>query len=104
VAEDWADFLLGVDLAIATAGQPNKSLQSTKHLGPFVIGGLAGRGFAGRQYDAAFAKTALEEAMAIIAVWQDSAFNRRKLRVSLHPRTAADGRNPSGMDLLVEAL
>ncbi|KAH7093913.1 hypothetical protein BKA62DRAFT_721799 [Auriculariales sp. MPI-PUGE-AT-0066] len=103
-AEDWADLLLGIRMTTLTAGQPNRSLQSTKELGPFILAGLAGRGFAGRQYDRAFAKTALEEAMALVAVWDGSAFARRKLRVSIHPRSDDARHTLVGYDLLVEAL
>jgi hypothetical protein len=42
--------------------------------------------------------------MMMISVWQGSAFERRKLKVSLHTRTEIAGTRREGYDLYVEAL
>jgi hypothetical protein len=46
----------------------------------------------------------MHQVNSLISVWQGSAFERRKLKVSLHSRTDASGTRRSGYDLFIEAL
>jgi hypothetical protein len=98
---DWAEFLAGIHLAAINAGS-TKPLPKMSAVGG-MVSGLTGRAFAGRQYDKAFVKSPLEEAKALVEVWQGSAFERRKLRVNLQPRVEESGKRREGYDLIVEA-
>ena len=62
------------------------------------------RGKMGTAYDASFAKTPVEEVQELISIWNQSAFERRKVRVTLHPRTDVQARRREAYELLVEAL
>lgn len=99
--DDWVRFLQ--DLAItARMTADGLDVMSTSPPSPRMNGWLRGR--AGSVYDAAFGKSAFEEVAKLITVWNQSAFERRKIRVTLHLKTAADGSVHEGYELLVEAL
>lgn len=99
--EDWVRFLEDLTIAARLSAQRLSAVGSRIpakpfHLrGPFIINFRVA-------YDAAFARTPLQEVGALIAVWNESAFERRKLRVTLHVRE--DEGKKSGYYLLVESL
>ncbi|KAF7795476.1 hypothetical protein EIP86_006637 [Pleurotus ostreatoroseus] len=100
-AQDWVRFLQ--DIAItARMSADGLNVMSTSPPSPRLSGWLRGR--AGSVYDAAFGKSQFDEVSNLINVWNQSAFERRKLRISLHVKTALDGRGLEGYELLVEAL
>lgn len=73
-------------------------------------GGLAGltgsRAAANGPYDQTFARSPANEVRALIAVWNESAFERRKVKVELRTRAiATQGQGiGEGYELYVEAL
>lgn len=97
--EDWTRFLQDLGL-IARLSARGVSLRGSTQ--PLRVGFVRGR--AGAAYEAVFAKTPVEEVQDLIAVWNESALERRKIRVSLHTRVDAGGPRREGYDLLVEAL
>ena len=85
------------DLSIAARGSDVRGLPASPQRQSCF------RGNAGTAYAAAFRKTPLEEVQALVNVWNQCAFERRKVRVTLHARVDARGRR-AGYDLLVQAL
>ena len=98
-AEDWKRFLqdLGIAARLSTQG-----LSMRGNVQPPRAGFI--RGKMGTAYDASFAKTPVEEVQELISIWNQSAFERRKVRVTLHPRTDVQARRREAYELLVEAL
>ncbi|KAI5987937.1 hypothetical protein EDC04DRAFT_1461926 [Pisolithus marmoratus] len=80
--DDWVRFLEDLTIAARLSAQ--------------------GRIRFGVVYDAVFARSPLREVRALMSVWNEGAFERRKLRVSLHVRE--DRGKKSGYYLLVESL
>jgi hypothetical protein len=95
---DWVRFLQDLGIAARLSMQ---GLSIRGNVQPPRAGFIRGR--MGTAYDASFAKTPMEEVQDLINVWNESALERRKLRVSLHPRTDGHGRREA-YELLVEAL
>lgn len=62
------------------------------------------RGRAGSVYDASFGKAPFDEVNNLINVWNQSAFERRKVKVTLHLMTDEQGNVREGYELVVEAL
>ncbi|TFK50031.1 hypothetical protein OE88DRAFT_1600290, partial [Heliocybe sulcata] len=99
--EDWGRFLADVR---STAHLAEKGISAVAPYrgttGPLLLraGGV------GRQYDATFGKTPVEEVKGLLDVWNGSAFERRKLRVTLMNRADEATRTRAGYDLLVESL
>ncbi|KAG9009391.1 hypothetical protein FRB94_012048 [Tulasnella sp. JGI-2019a] len=96
--DDWVRFVrdLGVAARLAARGKP----AIARRPGPPAILSaqrLYSSRAQTRPYDQAFVRTPLDETKALIEVWNESAFERRKLRVSLHAKQG-------GYQLLVEAL
>lgn len=109
-ADDWSRFLRDLRVAAhlamrgVSAVAPDRATQA-----PRVIRGNMGilsgpRAAGGGPYDNAFTKTPVEEVNALIAVWQGSAFERRKIKVTLHNRADEGRTQRAGYDLYVEAL
>lgn len=109
---DWTRFLLdlGTTARMAAQGLSVRGGGAVTATGGVGAGGGGGRllklavGNRGTVYDAAFVKTPVEEVQSLVNVWNESALVRRKVRVSLHPKVDAGGRQKEGYDLLVEAL
>ncbi|PSR76374.1 hypothetical protein PHLCEN_2v8470 [Hermanssonia centrifuga] len=97
--EDWGRFLSDLAIAARTASQ-GLSVMSTSP--PPRTSFL--RGKAGTIYDSAFGKSTVVEVQDLIHVWNQSAFERRKVKVKLQNKTGPDGRTKDGYELLVEAL
>lgn len=100
-ARDWARFLqdLGVAARLALRGLNMRGQRPRAG----SAGGLLGMGSTrGRQYDSAFMKSPLEQVAGLVVVYNESAWERRKVRVTL--RAKADERGREGYELLVEAL
>ncbi|KAI0084632.1 hypothetical protein BDY19DRAFT_987443 [Irpex rosettiformis] len=96
---DWTRFLQDLGIAARLSGQ-GLTIRGEPHsprMGFF-------RGRAGSTYNASFARSPAEEVQELIAVWNQSAFERRKLRVTLHPRTGVQAGRREAFELLVEAL
>lgn len=98
-AKDWTRFLqdLGIAARLSAQGLNIRGAAPPPSAGFF-------RGNTGKAYEAAFVKTPIEEVQGLIDVWNQSALERRKVRVSLKPRLDANGRQREGYDLLVESL
>lgn len=62
------------------------------------------RGRTGTAYDASFGKTPVEEVQGLIQVWNESALERRKVRVTLRPMNDVQARRREAYELFVEAL
>lgn len=99
---DWVRFLEDLIIAARLSAQGRSAVGSRvpptvfRMRGPFIAGHV------GTAYDAAFARGPLREVEALLGVWNQSAFERRKLRVSLHVRD--DGDKKPGYRLLVESM
>lgn len=106
---DWTRFLLDLGTTARMAAQ-GLSVRGGAVTATGGVGAGGGRllqlavGNRGTVYDAAFVKTPVEEVQSLVNVWNESALVRRKVRVSLHPKVDAGGRQKEGYDLLVEAL
>jgi hypothetical protein len=108
--DDWLRFLRDLRVAARLAHQgisavaPDRTTRApmTLRRGLGVLSGP--RSVGGGPYDAAFVKTPVEEVNALIDVWQGSAFERRKLKVTLHTRADSGRSQREGYDLYVEAL
>ncbi|KAG8864453.1 hypothetical protein FRB96_004956 [Tulasnella sp. 330] len=96
--DDWVRLVrdLGVAARLAEQGKP---AVANRPRPPEILSrqGLYSSRAQTRPYDQAFIRTPVDETRALIAVWNECALERRKLRVSLH---AKEG----GYQLLVEAL
>ncbi|KAI6016181.1 hypothetical protein EDC04DRAFT_558885 [Pisolithus marmoratus] len=99
--DDWVRFLEDLTIAARLSAQGRSAVGSRipptvfpTH-GPFIVR-------FGVVYDAVFARSPLREVRALLSVWNEGAFERRKLRVSLHVRE--DRGEKSGYYLLVESL
>ena len=103
-AKDWVRFLQDLAIVAKSAPLPVAPPPSPKSTSPPspLIGWLRGR--AGSVYDAAFGKSSLDEVTNLINVWNQSAFERRKLKVTLHLKSDDRGNIKEGFELLVEAL
>ncbi|KZT29965.1 hypothetical protein NEOLEDRAFT_489991 [Neolentinus lepideus HHB14362 ss-1] len=98
---DWGRFLADVRATAQLAERGTSAVAPYR----FITGPLLLRaGGVGRQYNAAFAKTPVEEVKGLLDVWNGSAFERRKLRVTLMIRADEANRSREGYDLFVEAL
>ena len=61
-------------------------------------------GGGGSQYDAAFVKSPVEQVAALVDVYNQSAWERRKVHVTFRPVIDPGAAQRSGYELLVEAL
>ena len=104
-ARDWVRFLQDLAIVARSAPLPVAPIPTPKSSSPPspLIGWLI-RGRAGSVYDATFGKSSLDEVTNLINVWNQSAFERRKLKVTLHLKSDDRGNILEGFELLVEAL
>ncbi|KIP02274.1 hypothetical protein PHLGIDRAFT_303824 [Phlebiopsis gigantea 11061_1 CR5-6] len=94
----WARFLQDLQ-AVARLALQGRDLRGAR---PKTTG-LAVGSTRGRVYDAAFVKSPLEQVQGLLEVYNGSAWERRKVRVTLRMQTDEGGRG-GGYGLLVEAL
>ncbi|KAI6131405.1 hypothetical protein EDD16DRAFT_855361 [Pisolithus croceorrhizus] len=99
---DWVRFLEDLIIAARLSAQGRSAVGARIPTRVFTIRGPFIMSLVGTAYDAVFARGPLREVKALLAVWNESAFERRKLRVSLHVRE--DGGKKSDYYLLVEFL
>ena len=94
----WGRFLLDLQ-AVARLALQGRDLRGVR---PKTTG-LGVVSTRGRAYDAAFVKSPLEQVQALLEVYNGSAWERRKVRVTFRMQACVDGRD-GGYGLLVEAL
>ncbi|KAL4073613.1 hypothetical protein J3A83DRAFT_2574499 [Scleroderma citrinum] len=100
--EDWTRFLEDLTIAARLSTQGLSAVGSRVPVkllparGPFITR------LPGAAYDAAFQKSPLEEVKALITIWNECAFERRRLRVS--PQVLVERGEKVGYDLVVESL
>ncbi|EGN93920.1 hypothetical protein SERLA73DRAFT_163306 [Serpula lacrymans var. lacrymans S7.3] len=99
---DWVRFLEDLGMAARLAGQGLSAVGSRVPVTPLPTRGIFSSRASGVAYDSQFVRTPKDEVQALITVWNQSAFERRKLRVSMHPK--GDGGAKTGWELLVESL
>lgn len=107
--DDWARFISDLGLTARLAVQGISAFSERGTATSFSVTGLFGliggsRARSSGLYDAAFVKTPVEDVKSLIAVWNESAFERRKLRVTIVVRSDEAGTSREGYDLVVEAL
>ncbi|GJE94014.1 hypothetical protein PsYK624_101820 [Phanerochaete sordida] len=98
--EDWGRFIGDVQVAarLALAGfNMRGERQRRASLSGTLLGSVRGRA-----YDAAFAKSPLEQVQQLVEIYNGSAWERRKVHVTVRMQLAENGRE--GYELLVEAL
>lgn len=100
--EDWVRFLQDLTIATRLAAQGLSAVSSRVPVKPFATHGPFITRLPGVAYDATFQRSPLEEARALISVWNESAFERRKLRATLQVKVH-DGRKV-GYDLVIDSL
>ncbi|KAI6021709.1 hypothetical protein BKA83DRAFT_4286145 [Pisolithus microcarpus] len=83
---DWVRFLEDLIIAARLSAQGRSAVGSRVPATVFPMRGAFIMSLVGTAYDAAFARGPLREVEALLGVWNQSAFERRKLRVSLHVR------------------
>ncbi|KAI0696617.1 hypothetical protein BC835DRAFT_1414166 [Cytidiella melzeri] len=98
-SEDWIRFLQDLGIAARLSSQ---GLSVRGNVQPQRAGFIRGR--MGTAYDASFGKTPVEEVQDLVDVWNESAWERRKVRVTLRTRNDVQARRREAYDLLVEAL
>ncbi|OAX39060.1 hypothetical protein K503DRAFT_769832 [Rhizopogon vinicolor AM-OR11-026] len=98
---DWTRFLEDLGIAARLAGQGLSAVGSRVPIVPLTRG-VFGTRTTGMAYDSHFIRNPREEVQALLAVWNQSAFERRKLRVSLQFKGGADIKG--GYELLVESI
>ncbi|KAG6331137.1 hypothetical protein ID866_7952 [Astraeus odoratus] len=100
--DDWVRFLEDLVIAARLATQGLSAVGSRVPVKPLPARCLFITWTPGAAYDIAFQRSRLGEVKALITVWNESAFIRRKVRVSIQVREE-QGRK-SGYDLIVESL
>ena len=102
---DWVRFLqdMQVSARLALGGLNIRGERPRALAVGGVVGFLVG-GSRGSQYDAAFAKSPLEQVTSLVEVYNQSAWERRKVRVTFRPKVDVDAGLRRGYELLVEAL
>lgn len=98
---DWTRFLEDLGIAARLAAQGLSAVGSRVPITPLTRG-VFGTRTIGMAYDSHFTRSPGEEVQALIAVWNQSAFERRKLRVSLQFKGREDIKG--AYELLVESM
>ncbi|KAG1726030.1 uncharacterized protein EDB91DRAFT_1061870 [Suillus paluster] len=99
---DWTRFLEDLGISARLAGRGLSAVGSRVPVTALPIRGIFSTRATGMAYDSQFTRSPREEVQTIISVWNQSAFERRKLRVSLQIKVGADTR--AEYELLVESL
>ncbi|KAG2058398.1 hypothetical protein BDR06DRAFT_950945 [Suillus hirtellus] len=99
---DWTRFLEDLGVSARLAGQGLSAVGSRVPTTPRPVRGVFGTRATGVTYDSQFARSPRDEVQTLITVWNQSAFERRKLRVTLHITGGLDNR--AAYELFVESL
>ncbi|KAG1843305.1 hypothetical protein DFJ58DRAFT_46350 [Suillus subalutaceus] len=99
---DWTRFLEDLGISARLAGQGLSAVGSRVPITPFPVRGIFGTRATGTVYDSQFTRSPRDEVQTLITVWNQSAFERRKLHVTLQIKGGVDNRAP--YELLVESL
>jgi hypothetical protein len=83
-------------------GQGLSAVGSRVPTTPLPIRSIFGTRATGAVYDSQFTRSPRDEVQTLITVWNQSAFERRKLRVTLQVKGGVDNR--AVYELLVESL
>ncbi|KAF9237710.1 hypothetical protein BU15DRAFT_62914 [Melanogaster broomeanus] len=100
---DWVRFLEDLGVAACLAGKGLNAVGSRASATLHPTRGIFPSGVTGAAYDSQFMRSPLEEVHALIGVWNQSAFERRKLKVTLQIK-AGDMMSRIGYELVVESL
>ncbi|KZO96188.1 hypothetical protein CALVIDRAFT_481673, partial [Calocera viscosa TUFC12733] len=104
---DWARFLGDITHTARLAREGISALSPKRVLHPHsgfrtLLSGPSA--VEGGPYDQAFRRSETEEVAALVGVWNGSAFERRKVRVTLLPIADGTGERRARWELFVEAL
>ncbi|KAG2139226.1 hypothetical protein DEU56DRAFT_800256 [Suillus clintonianus] len=99
---DWTRFLEDLEISARLAGQGLSAVGSRVPIAALPVRGIFGARAPGVVYDSQFTRSPRDEVQTLITVWNQSAFERRKLRVSLQINGGVD--NMAAYELLVESL
>jgi hypothetical protein len=100
---DWIRFLEDLGIAARLAGEGMSAIGSRVPITPLPARGILPPRATGATYDSHFTRSPLEEVHALIRVWNQSAFERRKLKVTLQIKLG-DIMNRIGYQLIVDSL
>ncbi|EKM53062.1 uncharacterized protein PHACADRAFT_175484 [Phanerochaete carnosa HHB-10118-sp] len=98
--DDWARFVRDLQVA-ARLSLLGLNMRGERQRRASLSGGILGS-VRGRAYDAAFVKSPLEQVDQLVQIYNGSAWERRKVRVTVRMQFAESGRER--YELLVEAL
>ncbi|KAH7925061.1 hypothetical protein BV22DRAFT_464627 [Leucogyrophana mollusca] len=99
---DWIRFLEDIGIAARLAIEGLSAVGSRTPVTSLPARGIFSSRVMGVAYDSHFTRSPKDEVQALLGVWNQSAFERRKLRVTL--QTIGEGGTRSGYELLVESL
>ncbi|KAG2359580.1 hypothetical protein BDR07DRAFT_1336580, partial [Suillus spraguei] len=99
---DWIRFLEDLGISARLASQGFSAVGSRLPITALPVRGIFGTRATGAAYDSQFTRSPRDEVQTLITVWNQSAFERRKLRVALQINARVDNR--AVYELLVESL
>ncbi|KAH7881907.1 hypothetical protein F5I97DRAFT_466808 [Phlebopus sp. FC_14] len=99
---DWVRFLEDLGIAARLASEGFSAIGSRAPVTTLHSRGIFTSPTSGAVYDSLFTKSPLDEVHALIDVWNQSAFERRKLRVLLQMKSESSTK--AGYELVVESL
>lgn len=100
---DWVRFLEDLGIAARLSEEGMSAMGSRVPVAPLLAHHIFPSRSLGAVYDARFARNTAEDVRALIQMWNQCAFERRKLRVTLHVRSIGTSRK-MGYALVVESL
>ncbi|KIK38917.1 hypothetical protein CY34DRAFT_365605 [Suillus luteus UH-Slu-Lm8-n1] len=89
---DWTRFLEDLGISARLAGQGLSAVGSRIPITGFPVRGIFSTRATGAAYDSQFTRSPRDEVQTLISVWNQSAFERRKLRVTLQIKGGVDNR------------
>ncbi|KAN0085633.1 protein of unknown function (DUF4646) domain containing protein [Tylopilus felleus] len=100
---DWVRFLQDLGVAARLSREGLSAVGSRVPIAPLITHRIFPPRALGAVYDGHFARSPLEEVRALIQIWNQCAFERRKIRVSLEVRLIGTNGKKS-YTLIVESL
>ncbi|KAG8216294.1 hypothetical protein J3R82DRAFT_6355 [Butyriboletus roseoflavus] len=100
---DWVRFLEDLGIAARLSGEGLSAVGSRVPVTPLLAHRIFPSRAIGTVYDSHFARNPAEEVRALIQIWNQCAFERRKIRVSLHVQPIGTS-GKKGYTLVVESL
>ncbi|KAF8555615.1 hypothetical protein OG21DRAFT_846433 [Imleria badia] len=100
---DWVLFLQDLGVAARLSREGLSAVGSRAPVAPLIAHCIFPSRVLGAVYDGHFARSPLEEVRALLQIWNQCAFERRKIRVSLEARPIGTNRKRS-YALIVESL